>query len=180
MESNPFFAIACVLDPRYKLRCFSSSSKAVAAQQMLMEAYEKLQPSEPTTKRPRVNSSLLNCVQEMMEQSSDSESEPDSPDVVIAAYLKEPNLPMFELITNPLDPDNPTNKVKDPLLYWKQNEVSNPILAKLARRFVSPPPGSVPSERLFSTAADIATDKRNRLLPNKVEINFMYSLNFQC
>ena len=103
---------------------------------------------------------LLNCVQEMMEHSSDSESEPDSPDVVIAAYLKEPNLPMFELIPNPLDPDNPT---KDALLYWKQNEVSNPILAKLARRFVSPPPGSVPSERLFSTAADIATDKRNRL-----------------
>ena len=190
MESNPFFAIACVLDPRYKLRCFSSSSKAVAAQQMLMEAYEKLQPSEPTTrvpppaKRPRVNSSLLNCVQEMMEHSSDSESEPDSPDVVIAAYLKEPNLPMFELIPNPLDPDNPTNKVKDPLLYWKQNEVSNPILAKLARWFLSPPPGSVPSERLFGTAADIATDKRNRLLPNKVEMLLFLKknlplLNFQ-
>ena len=77
MESNPFFAIACILDPR-----FSSSSKTVAAQQMLMEAYEKLQLSEPTTrihvsevespppaKRPRVNSSLLNCVQKMMKHS---------------------------------------------------------------------------------------------------------------
>ena len=55
--------------------------------------------------------------------------------VVIVAYLKESIFPMFELIPNPLDPDNPTNKVKDSLLYWKQNEVSNPILAKLACGF---------------------------------------------
>ena len=43
MKSNPFFAIACVLD---KVHCFSLSYKAAAAQQMLIEAYEKMQPTQ--------------------------------------------------------------------------------------------------------------------------------------
>ena len=65
----------------------------------------------------------------------------------------------------------------DPLLYWKNNEQSKPLLAKLARRFLCAPPGSVPSERLFSTAGDIADGKRNRLLPEKVEMILFLNKN---
>ena len=56
------------------------------------------------------------------------------------------------------------------MLYWKNNEQSKPLLAKLACCFLRAPPGSVPSESLFSTAGDIADGKRNRLLPEKVEM----------
>lgn len=187
MESNRFFAVASALDPRYKLRCFSSASKAAAARQMLLEEIEKLQPShkhsesEPPAKRPRVQSksSLLACVEEMLEHSSDSENELDSPEVITAAYLKEPNLPIYESVSNPVDPQNPNSKRNDPLLYWKQNEQSKPILAKIARQFLCAPPGSVPSERLFSTAGDIADDKRNRLLPDKVEMLLFLNKNLR-
>ena len=44
------------------------------------------------------------------------------------------------------------------------------MLAKLTHCFLFAPPGSVLSERLFSTAGDIADGKRNRLLPEKVEM----------
>ena len=40
MESNGFLVVASFLDPRYKLCCFSSSSKAAAARQMVLEEYE--------------------------------------------------------------------------------------------------------------------------------------------
>ena len=77
---------------------------------------------------------------------------------------------MGESVPNPIDPEKPITRRNDPLLYWKNNEQSNPLLAKLARRFLCAPPGSVPSERLFITAGDIADSKRNRFLPDKVEM----------
>ena len=77
---------------------------------------------------------------------------------------------MYESVPNPIDPDNPTIERNDPLIFWKNNETAKPILSRLARRYLSAPPGSVPSERLFSLAGDIANNKRNRLLPDKVEM----------
>ena len=93
--------------------------------------------------------------------------------------MKEPNLPIYESVSNPVDPQNPNSKRNDPLLYWKQNEQSKPILAKVAHQFFCAPPGSVPSERLFSTAGDIADDKRNRLLPDKAEMLLFLNKNLR-
>ena len=130
---------------------------------MLLEETEKLQPShkdselEPDAKRPRVQSksSLLACVEEMLEHSSDSENKLHSPEVIPAAYLKEPNFPIYESVPNPVDPQNAHSKRNDPLLYWKQNEQS----------------------KLFSTAGDIADNKRNTLLPDKVEMLLFLNKN---
>ena len=84
---------------------------------------------------------------------------------------------MSESVPNPIDPEKPITRRNDPLLYWKNNEQSKPLLAKLAHRFLSSPPGSVLSERLFSTAGDIADGKRNRLLPDKVEMLLFLNKN---
>ena len=53
--------------------------------------------------------------------------------------------------------------------WWKDNTSRFPLLAKLARKYLSAPPTSVLSERLFSSAGDIYTEKRNRLSPDKAE-----------
>ena len=65
---------------------------------------------------------------------------------------------MSESVPNPTDPEKPITRRNDPLLYWKNNEQSKPLLVKLARRFLCAPPGSVPSERLFSTAGEKEID----------------------
>ena len=92
---------------------------------------------------------LLSCVEEMLEHSRDSEMEPDSPEIIITAYLKEPNLPMSETVPNPIDPEKPATRRNVPLFYWKNNEQSKPVLVKLACHFLCATPRSVPSDRLL-------------------------------
>ena len=66
---------------------------------------------------------------------------------------------------------------KGSLKYWRtyeskavgDNNKAKKALAKLARKVLTPPPTSTDVERLFSTAANILTEKRNRLLPQNVE-----------
>ena len=43
MESNEYYALATLLDPRFKQRVFSSSSSAALAKQMLIAAHEELE-----------------------------------------------------------------------------------------------------------------------------------------
>ena len=61
---------------------------------------------------------------------------------VVDDYLHKPVLP----------------QKSNPLLYRKEKQLVWSILAKMARKYPSKPPASVPSERLFSTAGQIATE----------------------
>lgn len=58
---------------------------------------------------------------------------------------------------------------EDPLTYWKNKAVVFPRLAKLAKKHLSVVATSVPSERVFSTAGQLISDRRNRLLSENVE-----------
>jgi hypothetical protein len=51
----------------------------------------------------------------------------------------------------------------NPMSWWKQNEMNFPALSQLARKYLSIPAASVASERMFSTAGNFVTKKRNRL-----------------
>ena len=58
---------------------------------------------------------------------------------------------------------------ENPLAWWRSNEHKYPHIAKLARRYLAVPGTSVPSERVFSTAGDIVTASRSRLLAENVD-----------
>ena len=57
-----------------------------------------------------------------------------------------------------------------PLEWWKQNYTSFPILLQLAKKYLSICASSSASERLFSTAGNISTKKRNSLKPDKLNM----------
>ena len=56
----------------------------------------------------------------------------------------------------------------DPLQYWKQ-ESRFPLLKATAKKYLSAPPGSVRSERVFSTCSNVLSQRRNRLKPEMSE-----------
>lgn len=66
---------------------------------------------------------------------------------------------------------------QDPMLWWRQNANRYPMLRSLARRYLGPPPSSVASERLFSSAGDICTDSRSRLLADNAEMLIVLKVN---
>jgi hypothetical protein len=55
------------------------------------------------------------------------------------------------------------HRKKDPLEWWKSRRAFNPILSKLAKKYLTFVATSVPSERIFSKAGQLIFDRRNRL-----------------
>ncbi len=58
---------------------------------------------------------------------------------------------------------------RNPLIWWKEYQKDYKYLNILAKVFLSSPPSSVESERLFSFGGLVYTPKRNRLSPNNGE-----------
>ena len=57
------------------------------------------------------------------------------------------------------------NKSNDPLIWWKENQTTYPILAQLARIYLAVQATSAPSERIFSAAEQILSKSRARMTP---------------
>ncbi|GAA6088583.1 zinc finger BED domain-containing protein 1-like [Tachysurus ichikawai] len=62
------------------------------------------------------------------------------------------------------------DKQEDPLGWWKENEDRFPNLSKMARSFLCIPATSTPSERIFSAAGNICSQKRARLSREHVDM----------
>lgn len=69
-------------------------------------------------------------------------------------------------------PDPSTGKTvrrySDPLLWWKANEKTYPLIAAAARRLLAVPASEAPSERVFSRLSNLVPPERNRLSTQRV------------
>ena len=75
-------------------------------------------------------------------------------DTELSSYLREPILPRDE----------------DPSMWWNSHHRKYPTLARLAKKHLPIPSSSTPSERVFSTAGNIISAKRNCLSPENANI----------
>ena len=70
------------------------------------------------------------------------------------------------------------NLNSDPLVWWKETGAINfPNLFRTAKKYLIIPATSVPSERVFSLAGQIITEKRNRLDPEIANMLIMLHQN---
>ena len=69
-------------------------------------------------------------------------------------------------------------EVTDPRAWWAESKGWFLTFAKLSMKYLSAPPVSAPSERVFSSAGDIYDEKRNRLAPDRAEMLLFIKNNF--
>ena len=159
--------LSTMLDPRYKDRFFRSTNSCKSAKDLLEDVYKfqtcESDVQEPAPKRAATDneSKIWGCLNDILTESNASVD--TSALTEIDKYLFEPLIDL---------------KKGDPYKWWKLNNVRYPVLSQLARRYLSTPPTSVPSERLFSGAGAIYNDKRSCLKPEFVEDLLLIKYNF--
>ncbi|XP_059098333.1 zinc finger BED domain-containing protein 4-like [Tigriopus californicus] len=144
VEDNVKLSISTILDPRFKTKCFRDETRGTfATDQIQAELLEvnRQEPVRPKRCSPPVHSSLW--------ETFDSKVVEERPALLdLQCYLNSPCQPRW---TNPLD-------------WWKQiGREKHPELFQIVKKYLSIPATSVPSERVFSSAGQILSKKRNRL-----------------
>lgn len=123
-----------------------------------------------TDSPPRKRSFLSDLRSKLVGTSTSSNNNPSAsqPPLRLLDYEAELNRYLREAIT---DWD------EDPTVYWKENHNRFPLVAPVARRFLSAPASSVASEQLFSTAKIVFDSRRCRLSAHKAEMLVFLSRN---
>jgi hypothetical protein len=87
------------------------------------------------------------------------------------AFLRQPNLPVHQASLGDCDAGTSSDVCHSdtPLQWWAANKDIYPMLSQVARLLLAVPATSVSSERLFSKAGAIISDRRSKLSPQHAE-----------
>ena len=66
----------------------------------------------------------------------------------------------------------------DPLLWWRSNGGQFPHVMEVAQKYLAIPGSSVPSERLFSKAGELVSQRRSCLKPKTIDMILFLNKNF--
>lgn len=155
-------ALAMLIDPRFKSICYTTEAEKKWARALLVSTVEKLLPSQQKQDQgcsvvPESAMGATSTVWTIFSTlSSTACQETDNGHTArqVCDYVSAPLLPRAE---NPLD-------------WWKgRGSQSYPALAKVAQRYLSIPATQTRSERLFSTAGGVVSNRRELLLTEHVE-----------
>nr|XP_023660962.1 zinc finger BED domain-containing protein 4-like [Paramormyrops kingsleyae] len=156
MEETKCLVLATLLDPRYKGHVFFAEDTLSKAKQWIKEEHAIVsehmktattedQGSDPKQRRVEEEDEELPGPSSLLEQmyanilgahGTPEESDDDHHiSEQLDQYIREPLI---------------DRQAGQPLGWWKQNTSHLHLLAPLARKFLCPPPSSVPSERVFS------------------------------
>jgi len=140
--------LATMLDPRYKTSTFDNATK------MMCESFI-------------IQSSLSVCSPQQVSSTSSTSKQMKS-SVWDLAEEKTPKIPN-SLEIEKYCAGKRLDRSSCPFKWWKSNKLQFPILSVMAQKYLSAPPTSVSSERLFSSAGLIYSDWRKALKLAKAE-----------
>nr|CAI5850148.1 unnamed protein product [Callosobruchus analis] len=167
IEFNPLLAKPTLLDPRFKAKAFSSADAVRCVKGAvqgdivgLIHQQNDLVESSPTsTANAAQETCLENTKTSLIWQSFDALVENVSEVSPTATAIMEIRLYLEEGILG---------RSEDPLMWWKKRESLYPNLSNLAKRHLCAPSTSVPSERIFSKAGQIVSERRSRIKAKNV------------
>ncbi|KAG9261302.1 zinc finger BED domain-containing protein 4-like [Astyanax mexicanus] len=177
IESEPLYAVATLVDARYKDRFFTSGDAARRGKALLIQELEKVEQAltdeagttvaEPAKKMAcmeagpstgvppgTTKSSFSSLYDKSLEEHDEPAGGTQAVVTQMQMFLKEPTI----------------GEADSPFQYWANHHARFPLLAAVATKFLSAPSTSVESERLFSTASNIVDEKRNRLTAERAEM----------
>ena len=151
--------LATTVDPQFKTK-FVSDGRAALFDEVsvccVTDSSLVEESQEETTQLSRSSGpheDLWSCFKEIVSSSDETTSNPDDVKQEIDAFL-----------ALPLQPLNVC-----PYVWWHEKKHVYPNVFKVVLKYLSSPSSSVYSERVFSEAVNISTDKRSRLAPHKAE-----------
>ena len=170
IEETDYLTLATLLDPRFKDKSFSNAAFRENAIHLLKSQYtsevEDCQLEEPPSKRIATGSELMGsssvwgCLTEILTESTGEVAE--EREYEVDQYLASPLLDLKS----------------SPFKWWESYHYRYPVLARLVKKYLSAPPTSVNSERVFSGAGELYSDRRSRLLPQLAEKLLLIKYNF--
>lgn len=165
-EVNRTAAKATLLDPRFKRKAFGTDSAAENAIKFVLEELAQYQLVPWQTPDHAIASTsgssskvddddIWEDFDKKISETVTHQTPISSASIVLKQYLDLPYV----------------DRKQNPLQFWKQRENIFPTLCRMAYKYLCIPATSVPSERLFSKAGLLTNQRRNRLMPKKVESN---------
>jgi hypothetical protein len=143
--------IPSILDPRFKKLDFAPETQQINTKHHLKKLFEK----EKDNYQP---SATISSPQ------STSQSKSSMKRKTLMARLSKPNV----VVTNEVEEYLHLPEISlesDPLAWWNEKKETFPILSDLARKYLAVSATSTASERLFSDAGNLLTNKRTKMKP---------------
>lgn len=183
-QYKPILNKSTFLDPRFRALTLSQEEKDSTIEEVKLEVVEASHDEQilqnpanssamaddingPTAKKPRDPATLTDILRAISQQSATHKhggsTMKERADEEINSYLSIPQLDVES----------------DPLIWWKANSQSFPLLSSIARKYLSIPATSVPSERLFSSAGQIVNCRRSRMKPETVNRMVFLAVNLE-
>lgn len=162
-------AIANILDPRFKkihfndaIACSNAVSKIKDLMKIHLHQNEETESDSDKSDKSEETFSLWSDHHKLVHNNWKSNKSEDSLSDELSVYL-----------TSPVGRFN-----DNPLEIWKDYKIQFPILHKIAFKYLTMVGTSVPSERLFSQAAQVMTQQRNRLKGKRLgKLLFLHSID---
>jgi len=168
IEKNDILTISTILDPRFKKLHFRSALSVPIAIEKVCKLIKTKQDVATSVNDPQNNlapvannTNVWSIHDELVSSTTRCFDEPGVP-VELRQFLSQPVI----------------QRTDDPITYWHQAKMVYPNLYKIAIKYLSIVGTSVPSERLFSKAGNILTEKRSRLSSERLsKLIFLSSLD---
>ena len=162
VEAEKFTVYSTFLDPRFKEIMLSKKAKQTVKKEIkdIIESSATLIPEKEKEKEKKKDEEekeeahFWADFDNQREKEMSQQAGKSAIDVELSRYTESPLC----------------DRKKDPLIWWRENEMNFPNLAKQARTYLAIPATSVPSERVFSKAGEIVSAKRASIKSKNVDM----------